>query len=49
MLLPRVLTALFGIPVVLFLIHTGGQAYAAFVLTIIALSLYEYATLMKLG
>lgn len=49
MLLPRVLTALFGIPVVLFLIRTGGQAYAAFVLTIIALSLYEYATLMKLG
>ncbi len=49
MLLPRVLTALFGIPVVLFLIHTGGQAYAVFVLTIIALSLYEYSTLMKLG
>ena len=49
MLLPRVLTALFGIPVVLFLIHTGGQAYAVFVLTIIALCLYEYSTLMKLG
>ena len=49
MLLPRVLTALFGIPVVAFLIHSGGSAYAAFVFTIIALSLYEYATLMKLG
>jgi len=49
MLLPRVLTALFGIPVVVLLIRAGGQAYAAFVLTIIALSLYEFATLMKLG
>lgn len=49
MLLPRVLTALFGIPVVLLLIRAGGPAYAVFVLTIIGLSLYEYATLMKLG
>ncbi|HAT72753.1 MAG TPA: phosphatidate cytidylyltransferase [Elusimicrobia bacterium] len=49
MLLPRVLTALFGIPVVLLLIRAGGPAYAVFVFTIIALSLYEYATLMKLG
>jgi phosphatidate cytidylyltransferase len=49
MLLPRVLTAVFGIPVVLLLIRAGGQAYAAFVLAIIALSLYEFATLMKLG
>lgn len=49
MLLPRVLTAVFGIPVVLLLIRAGGQAYAAFVLSIIALSLYEFATLMKLG
>ncbi len=49
MLLPRVLTALFGIPVVLFLIYSGGPAYAVFVLTIIAVSLYEFATLMKLG
>ncbi len=49
MLLPRVLTALFGIPVVLLLIRAGGPAYAVFVFTIIAVSLYEYATLMKLG
>lgn len=49
MLLPRVLTAVFGIPVVLLLIRAGGQAYAVFVLSIIALSLYEFATLMKLG
>jgi len=49
MLLPRVLTALFGIPVVLLLIKAGGPAYAVFVLTVIAFSLYEYATMMKLG
>ncbi|HBA60405.1 MAG TPA: hypothetical protein DCZ92_06240 [Elusimicrobia bacterium] len=49
MLLPRVLTALFGIPVVILLVNSGGAAYAAFIFTIIALSLYEYATLMKLG
>ncbi len=49
MLLPRVLTALFGIPVVLLLIKAGGPAYAVFVFTVIALSLYEFATLMKLG
>jgi phosphatidate cytidylyltransferase len=49
MLLPRVLTALFGIPVVLLLIRAGGPAYAVFVFTIIALSLYEFATMMKLG
>jgi len=49
MLLPRVLTALFGIPVVLLLIRAGGPAYAVFVFTVIAISLYEFATLMKLG
>ena len=49
MLLPRVITALFGIPAVVLLIRAGGPAYAAFVFTIILLSLYEFATLMKLG
>ena len=49
MLLPRVLTALFGIPAVVLLIRAGGPAYAVFVFTIILLSLYEYATLMKMG
>jgi phosphatidate cytidylyltransferase len=49
MLLPRVLTALLGIPVVLLLIRAGGAAYAVFIFVIIAVSLYEYATLMKLG
>ncbi|MEK7722346.1 MAG: phosphatidate cytidylyltransferase [Elusimicrobiota bacterium] len=49
MLLPRILTALFGIPIVLLLIRAGGPAYAVFIFTIIALSLYEYSTIMKLG
>ncbi|PIU20386.1 MAG: hypothetical protein COT18_02565 [Elusimicrobia bacterium CG08_land_8_20_14_0_20_59_10] len=49
MLLPRVLTALFGIPIVILLVRSGGAAYAVFILTIIALSLREYATLMRLG
>ena len=49
MLLPRILTALVGIPVVLLLIRAGGPAYAVLIFTIIALCLYEYSTLMKLG
>jgi phosphatidate cytidylyltransferase len=49
MLLPRVLTALFGIPAVVLLIRAGGPAYSAFVLFIIAASLHEYASLMKMG
>ena len=49
MLLPRVLTAVIGIPVVAVLIHLGGLPYAAFVFTIIVLALYEYYILMKLG
>ncbi|MDA8130920.1 MAG: phosphatidate cytidylyltransferase [Elusimicrobia bacterium] len=49
MLLPRILTAVAGIPLVLLLIKAGGPAYAIFVLAIIAVSLREYATLMKLG
>ncbi len=49
MLLPRVLTAVIGIPIVILLIHIGGLPYAAFVFTIIALALYEYYILMKMG
>ena len=49
MLLPRVLTGVIGIPVVALLIHLGSLPYAAFVFTIIALSLYEYYLLMKMG
>jgi phosphatidate cytidylyltransferase len=49
MLLPRILTAVVGIPIVVLLVHLGSLPYAAFVFTIIALSLYEYYVLMKLG
>ncbi|MBU2573253.1 MAG: phosphatidate cytidylyltransferase [Elusimicrobia bacterium] len=49
MLLPRVLTAVIGIPAVALLVHIGGFPYAAFVFTIITLSLYEYNLLMKMG
>jgi len=49
MLLPRVLTAVIGIPIVALLIHLGSLPYAAFVFTIIALSLYEYSLLMKMS
>ncbi|HOW88725.1 MAG TPA: phosphatidate cytidylyltransferase [Elusimicrobiales bacterium] len=49
MLLPRVLTGLVGIPAVAFLIHLGSLPYTAFVFVIIALALYEYYLLMKMG
>ena len=49
MLLPRVLTGLIGIPAVAFLIHLGSLPYMVFVFVIIALSLYEYYILMKMG
>ncbi|MBI4803592.1 MAG: phosphatidate cytidylyltransferase [Elusimicrobia bacterium] len=49
MLLPRVLTAVIGIPAVALLVHIGGFPYAAFIFTIITLSLYEYYLLMKMG
>ena len=37
MLLPRVLTALVGIPLMLYLVHVGGLAYGLFVTGICAL------------
>ena len=49
MLLPRLLTAIAGIPLVLLLIHAGGLPYAGFIFTVILLSLYEYHALLKLG
>lgn len=49
MLLPRLITAFAGIPVIALVVHIGSIAYAAFVLIIISLSLYEYSVLMKLG
>lgn len=49
MLLPRVLTAAVGIPLLLFLIHWGGVSYALFVVGVAALSLYEYGVILSLG
>ncbi|MBI4677982.1 MAG: phosphatidate cytidylyltransferase [Elusimicrobia bacterium] len=47
--MPRVLTALIGIPLLLFLIHWGGLAFSVFVAGIAAISLYEYGLLLSLG
>lgn len=49
MLLPRILTALVGIPVVIFAIHLGGAVYAAFIGAVIILSLYEYSLIIRMG
>lgn len=49
MLLPRVLTALVGIPALLFLIHSGGVAFALFVAGVAALSTYEYGLILMIG
>lgn len=49
MLLPRILTAIVGVPLVLAVIHIGNLPYMFFVFIIIAFSLYEYSVLMKLG
>ncbi|MDE2292584.1 MAG: hypothetical protein KGL53_10925, partial [Elusimicrobia bacterium] len=49
MLLPRILTAVVGIPLVLYLVHMGGLAYWVFASGLAALALYEYATLLWLG
>jgi len=49
MLLPRILTAIIGIPIMLWIIYAGGPAFAGFIFLIIAFSLYEYSALLKLG
>jgi phosphatidate cytidylyltransferase len=49
MLLPRVLTAIVGIPVLLYLVHAGGVAFSLFVTGIAALCCYEYALVLRLG
>lgn len=46
MLLPRILTALVGLPLVLAAIYFGGVFYMAFVIAIIILCLYEYGLIM---
>lgn len=49
MLLPRALTAIVGIPVLLGLLLRGGLAYDAFVLAVIVLCLYEYGLILRMG
>ncbi|MDX6770247.1 MAG: phosphatidate cytidylyltransferase [Elusimicrobiota bacterium] len=49
MLLPRVLTALVGIPLLLWLVHAGGTAFSLFVVGVCALCCYEYALILRLG
>lgn len=49
MLLPRIMTAVLGIPVVVAFVYFGGLPYFFFIFLIIALSLYEYATLLRIG
>jgi len=49
MLLPRVLTALVGIPLLLWLVHAGGLAFGVFMTGVAALCCYEYALVLKLG
>ncbi|MBI3299534.1 MAG: phosphatidate cytidylyltransferase [Elusimicrobia bacterium] len=49
MLLPRVLTALVGIPALLYFMHLGGLAYWALITVIAGLALHEYAAVLWLG
>src|SRR3989339_1407597 len=49
MLLPRIITALIGIPVILGIVHTGSLPYALFITLIIMFSAYEYHLILKLG
>jgi phosphatidate cytidylyltransferase len=49
MLLPRILTAIVGIPIVVSAIHLGGFVYMTLIACVIALSLYEYGLVLRLG
>lgn len=49
MLLPRILTAIIGVPVMLAAIHLGGAVYMAFTAGIILLCLYEYGLVLRAG
>lgn len=49
MLLPRLLTALVGIPAVLYLARAGGVPYLVFAVGAAALALYEYALMLWAG
>lgn len=49
MLLPRVLTALVGVPLLLVLIHLGSWPFLLFNVGVVFLSLYEYGLMLRLG
>lgn len=49
MLLPRVFTALIGIPLVFGAIHFGGVVFAFFIAIVIMLSLHEYGLILWTG
>ena len=49
MLLPRILTAVIGVPAILAAIHFGGIVYMAFVGCVILFCLYEYSLVLTLG
>ncbi|MBR4356281.1 MAG: phosphatidate cytidylyltransferase [Elusimicrobiaceae bacterium] len=49
MLLPRILTAVIGLPVILAAIHFGGIVYISFVGCVILLCLYEYSLVLTSG
>ena len=49
MLLPRILTAVIGVPVILAAIHFGGVVYMAFTACVILLCLYEYGLVLTAG
>ncbi len=49
MLLPRILTALVGIPLIIAAIHLGGIVYMAFVGCVILMCLYEYSLVLTAG
>jgi phosphatidate cytidylyltransferase len=48
-LLPRILTAVVGIPLLLYLAHVGGVAFGIFTFGISALCCYEYALVLRIG
>ena len=49
MLLPRILTAVIGVPLILAAIHFGGLVYMAFVAGVTLLCLYEYGLVLRAG
>jgi len=48
-LLPRVLTAIVGIPFFLYIIHLGGLPFASLIVGLAMLALHEYGTVLWLG